>query len=83
MTTYSTGAYKLKKSRWENVSADGLDLVKKMLEVDPKKRPTMTEVRNHSWMLDDEAIEKVNKFVLNSRANSFPFSSSSVSSYSV
>ena len=57
------------------MSPDGLALVEKMLQVDPKKRPTMTEVKNHPWMMDDEVIEKVNKLIISNSAVNSSFSS--------
>ena len=35
---------------WDNISADGKDLVKKLLELDVKKRLTAAQVLAHPWM---------------------------------
>ena len=66
------GAYDMKKS-WGKVSEDGFALVYSMLQVDVKKRLTMNEILDHSWMMDDEVKEKVRKFVLANSSFNFPF----------
>lgn len=48
------------------MSGEGLSLVKLILQVDPKNRPSMVEIFNHPWMLDVGVIEKVHKLVLDS-----------------
>jgi len=46
------GKYSLKKkSRTEEISKDLKSLLKSLLEPDPTKRPTMTQVRRHPWLL--------------------------------
>jgi len=34
---------------WDNISRDAKDLVNKLLEIDPKKRLTATQVKAHTW----------------------------------
>lgn len=34
---------------WDQVSAEAKDLIKKLLTVDPKKRITLEEVKEHKW----------------------------------
>lgn len=46
------------------MSANGLLLVKCILQVDPKNRPSMEEIFNHPWMLDVEVIKKVQNLVV-------------------
>lgn len=44
---------------WPSISSGAKDLVKKMLEHDPKKRITAAEVLNHPWVREDgEAPDK-------------------------
>lgn len=35
---------------WDTISANAKDLVKNLLEKDPKKRYSMSQVRDHAWM---------------------------------
>ncbi len=51
-----SGEYKT--ARW--ISHDVKDLISKILEVDPKKRYTASQIRTHPWyqMVDDSAIPK-------------------------
>lgn len=45
------------------MSAEGLALVKKMLEIDPNKRPTLEDILKDPWMIDDDVIKRVNEIV--------------------
>ena len=47
----SSGAYRpMKGKRWSNVSDKGKDLVRRLLVVDPRKRLTANEARDHPWL---------------------------------
>ena len=35
--------------RWELISKDAKDLILSMISLDPRERPTITEVLQHSW----------------------------------
>lgn len=59
---FDPGNFLLKKN-WNSVSAEGLSLVKKMLEVDPNKRPTLEDILKDPWMNDDEVINRVKEIV--------------------
>lgn len=38
------------QKRWELISMSAKDLIVKMIDVDPKNRPTISEVLEHKWM---------------------------------
>ena len=44
---------------WDQVSPHGRSLVRLMLQVDPTKRPTVTEIYKHPWMMDDHLIHQI------------------------
>ncbi|PNY02810.1 calcium-dependent protein kinase 3-like protein, partial [Trifolium pratense] len=43
---------------WPKISSSAKDLIKKMLQGDPKERITAAEVLNHPWMKEDGASDK-------------------------
>ncbi|KAM4810006.1 serine/threonine-protein kinase Chk2 [Rhinophrynus dorsalis] len=47
------GKYTFIPAAWEHVSKPALDLVKKLLVVDPNKRLTTKEALEHPWLKDD------------------------------
>eukprot|EP00826_Nyctotherus_ovalis_P049919 TRINITY_DN6069_c0_g4_i3.p1 TRINITY_DN6069_c0_g4~~TRINITY_DN6069_c0_g4_i3.p1 ORF type:complete len:652 (-),score=187.44 TRINITY_DN6069_c0_g4_i3:687-2642(-) len=52
---------------WRNVSAEGLDFVRRVLVKEPSRRMSLTEVLKHPWLMKDKEelrrMEKMNKFV--------------------
>ncbi|KAM7426213.1 Checkpoint kinase 2 [Porites harrisoni] len=63
------GRYSFPAQYWKTVSSQAIDLVKKMLTVDPDSRITVEEALQHPWISDDEeVIEKANQLM--SAANS-------------
>lgn len=46
---------------WDDVSEEAKDLVKKLLTVDPTKRITLEEVKEHSWFNNDCGMLKLNR----------------------
>ncbi|XP_044131336.1 serine/threonine-protein kinase Chk2 isoform X1 [Bufo gargarizans] len=48
------GLYNFIPAAWEHVSQPALDLVKKLLVVDPEKRLTTKKALEHPWLQDDE-----------------------------
>uniref|UniRef100_A0A8C5LPD5 Serine/threonine-protein kinase Chk2 n=1 Tax=Leptobrachium leishanense TaxID=445787 RepID=A0A8C5LPD5_9ANUR len=52
------GHYTFIAAAWENVSEPALDLVKKLLVVDPERRLSTKQALQHPW-LQDEAMKKV------------------------
>ena len=53
------GLYDFPKQDWSKVSKDAIDLVKKLLCVDPAKRATLDQVLEHRWIKND--LEMRNK----------------------
>lgn len=45
----TSGVYSLTAEVWRNVSPQALDLLRKLLVVDPKKRPSADEALTHPW----------------------------------
>ena len=51
------GAFELKPEQWDDVSLEARDLVRQMLTVDPKRRPTSEALCDHPWfMLPEEGL---------------------------
>jgi serine/threonine protein kinase len=44
------GKYSFAKRYWQGVSRDAIDLIKKMLTVDPEKRITVDNILCHRWL---------------------------------
>ncbi|KAK2574382.1 Serine/threonine-protein kinase Chk2 [Acropora cervicornis] len=58
------GLYSFPNQYWKSVSPQAIDLVKKLLTVDPKKRITVDEALQHPWISNDEkVIEKANQLI--------------------
>ncbi|KAL3858100.1 hypothetical protein ACJMK2_012711 [Sinanodonta woodiana] len=54
------GHYTFPKQYWKDISDDAIDLVKKLLTVDPEKRITLSAALNHPWLKDDDMKSKAN-----------------------
>ncbi|XP_002739437.1 serine/threonine-protein kinase Chk2-like [Saccoglossus kowalevskii] len=57
------GHYSFPVQFWRNVSHDGIDLIKKLMTVDPKQRFTTTQALNHIWLKDEIMIKKAHKLM--------------------
>lgn len=44
------GDYDIKNGIWKNISLEAKDFVSSMLQVDPKKRPSINELLNHKFI---------------------------------
>ena len=44
------GKFDFKNEFWKNISPEAKDLVVHLLDTDPKKRFSMTQVKEHSWL---------------------------------
>ncbi|XP_067329683.1 serine/threonine-protein kinase Chk2 [Anolis sagrei] len=49
-----TGSFTFIQEIWDHVSQEALDLVRKLLEVDPIRRLTIQEALHHPWLQDEE-----------------------------
>jgi serine/threonine protein kinase len=45
-----TGSYSFPKKYWQEVSYDAIDLIKKMLTVDPEERIAADRILCHRWL---------------------------------
>eukprot|EP00930_Biecheleria_cincta_P088924 TRINITY_DN7818_c0_g1_i3.p1 TRINITY_DN7818_c0_g1~~TRINITY_DN7818_c0_g1_i3.p1 ORF type:complete len:862 (+),score=154.78 TRINITY_DN7818_c0_g1_i3:267-2588(+) len=45
-----TGSYSFPEDRWKNISEGAKDFVSKLLQVDPKQRPSAEEALAHQWL---------------------------------
>ncbi|XP_043834300.1 serine/threonine-protein kinase Chk2 isoform X2 [Dromiciops gliroides] len=59
-----SGKYKLIPEVWKAVSDKALDLVKKLLVVDPEKRYTTEEALAHPWLQDEEMKSKFHALLM-------------------
>ncbi|XP_064620238.1 serine/threonine-protein kinase Chk2-like [Lineus longissimus] len=59
----TTGQYDFPKDYWADISTKAVDLIKKLLTVDPKKRITLVEALNHPWLDDDDVKAKAQKLM--------------------
>ena len=67
----NAGNFLLTKN-WNRVSAQGLALVKKMLVIDPDKRPTLEDILEDPWMNDNDVINRVNEIVFADSVEKLP-----------
>ena len=44
---------------WNKVSPTGRSLVRQMLQVDPELRPTVEQIFQHPWMVDDGLNQQI------------------------
>jgi serine/threonine protein kinase len=52
------GAYSFPARYWHGVSPDAIDLIRKMLTVDPEKRITADNILCHRWLQVKETVIK-------------------------
>lgn len=64
---YAIGKVYYRADRWRAVTAEGLNLVKEMLQVDPSKRPTISRVLEDIWLNDAVVIDKVQRNVFSNQ----------------
>lgn len=50
------GHYEFDAEEWETVSSEAKDLVRRLMTVDPKKRPTIQEALKHCWLTQVEVL---------------------------
>eukprot|EP00488_Nonionellina_sp_1-RS-2012_P002075 TRINITY_DN376_c0_g1_i1.p1 TRINITY_DN376_c0_g1~~TRINITY_DN376_c0_g1_i1.p1 ORF type:complete len:121 (+),score=29.50 TRINITY_DN376_c0_g1_i1:381-743(+) len=56
-TKIALGKFDFKSKRWNKVSKEAKHMVRCLMEVDPKKRYTMEDVRTHSWIVQNVDID--------------------------
>lgn len=57
------GHYTFPKQYWKEVSDDAIDMIKKLMTVEPEKRITLADALNHPWFKDDEMKKKAEKLM--------------------
>ncbi|KAK3102300.1 hypothetical protein FSP39_010344 [Pinctada imbricata] len=57
------GNFSFPKQYWKGISEEAIDLIKKLMTVDVKKRITLSEAINHPWFKDDEMKKKAKKLM--------------------
>ncbi|XP_071481598.1 serine/threonine-protein kinase Chk2-like [Diadema antillarum] len=66
------GYYSFPKKYWGSVSEDAIDMVKKLLTVDPKRRLTTQQALAHPWLEDQEVIARAELLMYPGRNGSMP-----------
>jgi len=56
------GKFSFPSPQWDSIPKDCKDFIKKCLSVDPKKRPTSSELRKHAWIVSTSSSAAVNAF---------------------
>ncbi|XP_053443192.1 serine/threonine-protein kinase Chk2 isoform X1 [Nycticebus coucang] len=72
----TSGKYHFIPEVWADVSENALDLVKKLLVVDPKTRFTTEEALRHPWLQDENMKRKFEELLSEENKSSFPAQSS-------
>lgn len=58
MRLIKVGKYHMSGHVWDKVSIHAKDLVRKLLQYDPKERYTIEQALNHDWfVLDDQKLQ--------------------------
>ncbi|XP_063419076.1 serine/threonine-protein kinase Chk2-like [Mytilus trossulus] len=52
------GHFTFPKQYWSNISEDAIDLIKKLMTVDVKKRIVLSDAINHPWFKDEDMLSK-------------------------
>jgi serine/threonine protein kinase len=47
--------------RWKNVSLEAQDLIRKLIEVNPRKRYTVKQALKHPWIVDEDIQEELRR----------------------
>ncbi len=66
------GDYSFPRSLWEGISKEAIDLVRRLMEVDPKKRLTAAEAMEHEWMQDQEVVDRALKLMATQKSGWMP-----------
>uniref|UniRef100_A0A1A7XUX3 CHK2 checkpoint homolog n=2 Tax=Iconisemion striatum TaxID=60296 RepID=A0A1A7XUX3_9TELE len=57
------GEFTMVPSKWKDVSNQAKDVVRKLLEVDPSKRMTISEALQHPWLKDQLMLETARRLM--------------------
>ena len=60
------GKIEFEKDIWKNISSEAKDLVKKCLNVNPKKRITPIKALQHNWFIKQQKKVKIDSLYWNS-----------------
>ncbi|XP_053443198.1 serine/threonine-protein kinase Chk2 isoform X2 [Nycticebus coucang] len=77
----TSGKYHFIPEVWADVSENALDLVKKLLVVDPKTRFTTEEALRHPWLQDENMKRKFEELLSEENKSSFPAQAAPVSQW--
>ncbi len=70
------GDYSFPARMWGNISKEAVDLVKRLMAIDPKKRLSAAEALNHEWMRDPPVVRKAVKLMATQRSGWSPMETS-------
>ncbi|KAK9048455.1 hypothetical protein SSX86_032580 [Deinandra increscens subsp. villosa] len=65
------GNFSFYEKTWKKISSSAKDLISRLLNVDPEKRPTANEILKHPWVIGDSATEREIDPEIVSRLQSF------------
>ncbi len=57
------GRYSFPDKYWDSVSEHGIDMIKRLLTIDPKSRITSAAALEHPWLQDEEVVAKAEKLM--------------------
>lgn len=55
--------YSFPSEYWGGVSADAMEMVRRLLTLDPEQRITVTEALAHPWLQDEEVLAKAHRLM--------------------
>ena len=58
-----SGKYTVDEPEWEEISAEAIDLVARLLTIDPETRISAAEALQHPWILKMASVVKANRDV--------------------
>jgi serine/threonine-protein kinase Chk2 len=56
-TQIKKGLYTFPEEFWSGISSDAIDVIKKLLTIDPNKRASLEEVLEHKWIKEDKEMK--------------------------
>lgn len=72
------GQFSFRHKSWKSVSPAAKSLIRRILTVDPKERPSMGEILGSTWLRDPEAIAQVKQLMRASTSNTSKASTSDI-----